>query len=244
MIQKRFCHLVLITIVIVQLSPAVDNSHTTYEDILLGKNNISDMQIDMQSIALPELIGIADLIVLGKINNVYDKLLHFEIINILVGDLNQNSLVINQFTPKKSDGPRKIPYKAGQKYLFFLHKKDNEGEDIHWSIIGLMGEGEMLALYENIYFLNVAIEGLEKKQYLLNGTYVNAFMFKKSIVIDAINSYVDCFRWTLTNINDTSRWIPEVICDAMAIEKFKRESELHNFLVTATLKSRNWELGR
>jgi hypothetical protein len=196
------------------------------------------MNEDYEPIPLPRMIGMAELIIIGSVNELADSTFVFRIEEVLKGENSGELLLVKPYIPNKFDGPRTQPYALGQRYVLFLLRY--EGAPTIWHIMGYGGEGEMPVEGEFVYFAGQYIEGLERKSYVVEGLNRPLQQYDLNIFKDAVMDYDLCFSWNLVheikNNKPRERWVPSNNCNENLTNEFSRRSWIHQYLVQETIK--------
>ncbi len=225
------------------LDSGKENMISTNQDVITTKNHekLSAEEIrlvqDYQPIPLPRLIAMSELVVLGSITEVLDSQYRLQVFEVLKGEDQRNTIIVNQFIPSKFDGPRSVPYARDQQFLLFLFNPNKDG--LVWTILG-NGEGEMPVEEGFVYFEGSFIEGLEKKAIEVQGKNRNLQRFDYSYLKDAVTHYGSCFNWQITeevkNDKKRQRWLPSNRCDEQMTKEYKSRSWIHWYLVQETTR--------
>ena len=202
-------------------------------------NNETKIMMDYALIPFTRLIGMADLIVIGSVEEVGDSTFEFHVDEFLLNHHDSKSISVTKYIPAEMFVPRALPYVKGQQFSLFLSKTEQDSTDRPWRILGLAGEGEMPVEGEFIYFAVYDLNGLEYKLREVQGVFRNLQRFNLNDFIDAIKNYHTCFSWKLVeyikNKKKRTRWIPSKICHNELVKNYQEKSWLHEFLVKKTI---------
>lgn len=196
--------------------------------------------MDYIPIPFEQLVGMADLIVLGSVKDIGNISFKFHVDEFLLDRHDSESINVIKYIPAEIFAPRALPYAKEQRFSLFLMKPEQDSADRSWRILGIAGEGEMPIEGKFIYFAAYDLKGLEYKQREVQGVIRNLQRFKLNDFIDAIKNYRTCFSWKLVeyikNKKRRTRWVPSKICHNESVKNYQGKSWLHDYLVKKTIK--------
>ncbi len=113
--------------------------------------------------------------------------------------------------------------------MLFLFKQEGTGGP-SWRILGAGGEGEMPIEEGFIYCHGMFIQGFKRQQgFAVQGGTLNGYRFELATFLSAIAGYHRCFR-----LKGPLLQRPRILirnCTDEAIEKYRRQSALHRYLI-------------
>lgn len=207
-------------------------------------NNKNDIEIEVNTDYAPvpftKLIGLSDLIVVGKVDDIAESTFKFHIVEFLQNHHDSRSIHVKKYIPAEIFAPRPAPYAKGQYFVLFL-KKPEQGSSVHsWQILGYAGEGEMPVEDLLIYFEVYDLKGLEYQLDEVHGVTRNLQRYKLDDFKDAVQNYHACFSWKLVeyikNKKKRSRWVPARICPDEAVKNYQEKGWLHEYLAQETIR--------
>jgi len=198
-----------------------------------------NMAIDYIPIPLPQLIGRADLVVIGKVTGFSDSTFNFLVEEFLINKDSSNTIVVKKYIPSEFEGPRPLPYATKQSFILILKKPEKNIAGEAWKIIGHIGEGEMPIEDGFVYFEGSNIIGLERKPFSVQRVSRNVQRFNLTDFKDAVKDYRNCFSWKLTEETKNNKkrlnWRPSKECSDNSIRKYQEKSWIHEYLVKETI---------
>ncbi len=203
-------------------------------------NKKTKLVMDYILIPLPLLIGMADLVVIGKVTEIGDSTFKFHVDEFLLNKYSSDLLIVRKFIHSKFDEPRPLPYATKQSFALFLTKPEQDNPPHPWNIIGYTGEGEMPIENGFVYFEGSYLQELERKPYEVQGVSRNLQRFRLPDFKDAVQNYGECFSWRLVeyikNNKKRERWQPSKKCPDATVNTYQAKSWIHEYLVQETLK--------
>lgn len=196
--------------------------------------------IDYAPIPFERLIGTAELIVIGSVEEIGARNFEYHIEDFLLNRHKSSLIDVKQHIPSDIFASRLVPYKRGQRFALFLTKSASDGADQSWSILGSAGEGELPIDGEFVYFDTYDLEGLEFNPYEVHGVTKNSQRLDLSDFRDGVAGYRACFSWNLEekikNEKVRTRWVPSGVCDGEAVRNYRKKSWIHEYLTQRTLQ--------
>lgn len=186
---------------------------------------------DYQPLALTELFGGSDLIILGTIESVGKDRFRFSETEVYAGDIGDAPVQVNKYRDW-TGGRRWSAYRAGQTVLLFLSKpgeEDAAGEP--WRIRGLGGEGEMPIENGGIFPHGLNLDGFERKTFLVDGGELYGYSFDLETFESALIGYLRCFGSREAAAEGFEE--PARGCSDSELESYRAASPLHRYLVSS-----------
>lgn len=206
----------------------------------ISRNNLEPkIMMDYVLIPFARLIGMADLIVIGSVEDIGDSSFNFHVDEFLLNHNASKSISVTKYIPAEIFAHRALPYARGQRFSLFLMKPEQDSADLPWRILGYAGEGEMPIEDEFVYFGAYDLKGLEYKPREIQGVTRNLQRFNLDDFKDAVKNYHTCFSWKLVefikNKKKRSRWVPSKTCHNESVKNYQTKSWLHEYLVQKTI---------
>jgi hypothetical protein len=186
---------------------------------------------DWIGIPLSKLIGTSELIVYGRVKQVLDSTILFQVSH-KIGDEKADIIEILKAERDSFASVKPAPYEAGQCYLLFLCKSQNTLPKLAWKVMGKAQEGQMPVIGNYIYFTDRYVEGIPIKQYKVNGVELDIQRLEFSSFLDALEGYKQCYRWTRQGQEE--KYLVTPLCGDNQITLYKNKGFLPNYLVTET----------
>ena len=193
--------------------------------------------IDFEPTPLHRMIGLADLIVSGRVVEAGEETFHFEVERLLAGELAERRVEVRGRTPWPRGSARPAPYTPGQSFVLFLQADLDTVDGAPWRIPGVGGAGELPVVGGHVYFPQVSIAFLERRTVWLHGVDVEASNWCLSDFLAAVAGYRECFTWTQLEA-EPSAPRPERTCDEAALAEYRARSRMHEYLTAKTLAER------
>lgn len=252
MITKKYLAFLGITLIGISISfsgfsdidrkrPVSDKEESKKIAQVNNENNKKTIFVmDYDPIPFTRLIGMADLGVIGTVTDIGDSIFQFHVDEFLLHNHASRSINVTKYIPSVLFAPRSLPYSKEQRFALFLMKPEQDSADHPWNILGYTGEGEMPIDGEFIYFEGSNLEGLERKQYEVQGVSRNLQRFNLPDFKDAVQNYGECFSWELVeyikNNKKRERWQPSKKCPDVTVKTYQAKSWIHEYLVQETIK--------
>jgi hypothetical protein len=186
---------------------------------------------DWMPMPLSKMIGTSELIVYGKVKNVLDSTILFQVTRRITGDEKEDVIEIVKARPDPFAAVKPAPYQAGQCYLLFLESGKAAPKKI-WKVTGIAQEGQMPVMDTYIYFNDRYFDGIPIARYKVNGVEQNIQRFGFSLFLNAADDYKKCYRWIRQG--QDNKYLPEKICKDNEVTLYGKKSFMHNFLVNET----------
>lgn len=195
--------------------------------------------MDYESITLPRLIGMSDIVVIGSVSTIKEDIFKFQITEFLINNNMSKLIDVEKFDPSPFFVSKLSPYAKDQQFVLFLKKPKQDDINLSWEIIGLAGEGEMPVEKGFVYFEGSNLEGLKRETYNIQGVSGNVQRFDLTNFKEAVKKYNDCFSWNfitrIKNNKKRGRWTVSKKCSETDINKYQTKSWLHKYLVKETI---------
>jgi hypothetical protein len=243
-IAALFLMLLFFSFMIITLSIKGDNTFNPFgnnsannTDTSLGnlKKDRTEMNhfSDWAAIPLAKMIGTANLIVWGFLENLGDSTFIFKINLVLQGSVTDETIEVLKFTPDKFETEKPAPYNKNQHYILFLAESKEKSEHLLWKVMGFGGEGQIPVQEGFVYFQGNNIKGLTFNNYLVFGVSQHIQRFDFTQFLDAVKEYGKCFRWNFNN--QKKQYSPQQICDGASVTQYSNESFIHKYLTGQTV---------
>lgn len=192
---------------------------------------------DYKPIPLPQLIGMSDLAVVGKVMEIRDETFLFRIDDYLTPRQDSILIEVTKYIAPAFLEDERIPYDSIQHFALFLRKLPRNNTP--WTIIGIGGEGEMPVGDGNVYFNGTYLKGLEFGVHTVQGVEKNTQEVNLELFRDAVQNYTKCFTWKIRDQKKDDKtvevWAPVMDCKESQIEEYRSKSWIHNYLASETL---------
>ncbi len=196
--------------------------------------------IDYAPVPFDMLVGTADLVLVGRLDEVRDGDFRFQIDQSLLNGQQSDSIDVLKRVPLPIFAPRATPYEPHQRFVLFLMRSAESGADSPWMIVGAAGEGEMPIDDESVYFDTYELGGLEFESHEVHGVVRNTQRFDLDDFKDAVANYRNCFSWRLEkriqNNKVRERWVAARICGDDFMRTYRGKSWIHEYLTQETLR--------
>ena len=180
---------------------------------------------------LGELIGSADVVVVGTIEEVDEAGVRVAVEEVLAGELEAEAILVERF-PAPAESPRWAPYAAGQSVVLFLERRCTRGDRrADWTIMGRIGEGE-IPLEGEFAFLHgryIDLQELPQGYYEFHGQTSYLQRLPREVLLDAVRTYRECWDWGSLPAEGGA---PLACCSPEARREFAGRSLLHAFLAS------------
>lgn len=188
---------------------------------------------DFEPIPLPRLIGTAELVVVGQVEEVQEETFSFRVQSVLVGESVGQSIDVIQYVPRRFECPRAAPYESGQAFMLFLTQDPEAQDEQRWRILGIVGEGEMPLENGFVYFHGRFVEGLERDKYVVHGAERVIQRYQADAFEAAVRNYRHCFVWETDPTGERPE--PSCICSDSDLKQYRSQSDIHEYLTLKTL---------
>lgn len=220
-------------------SPTSKNSGNTTdgEGTTLKKSTKKTAKPAYKPIPLPQLIGMSDMAVLGKVSEIREDTFVFRIDDYLSTREDSLNIEVTKYISPAFMATKHIPYDSSQHYALFLRKLPRVNTP--WAIIGIGGEGERPVSDGNVYFEGSYLKDLDTSVHMVHGEekltqVVNLEQFR-----DAVQNYGSCFTWKIMDqkIDDKTlqTWAPVLECDESLLNQYRAKSWIHEYLVSQSI---------
>jgi hypothetical protein len=171
-----------------------------------------------------EMIGRADLIVLGTVAEVDAAGFAFRVERMLHGE-DSGPLRVRSFQ-NWTCASRWAPYQVGQRLILFLTA--GTASDARWAILGAGDEGEMLIEGDTVYHQLWPDRRQRARTHHVTGGKFHGVTAPLSDVVDALAAYRALYRL----VSDEHGWGRDVmrLGREQAVQEFSRRSDFHRFL--------------
>lgn len=190
----------------------------------------TNARADYQPLAVTDLFGGSDLIVLGVIESVDEINFTLRETEIFTGSVANAPLVVKKYRDWPG-GRRWDTYRAGQTVLLFL-RRPAEDENIageFWRIRGVGGEGEMPIEDGAVFAHGVNLEGFQRQKHKVDGSELYSYRFDMSKFTSALKGYLRCYgspqTITTKDIKEPARQ-----CSESELLSYRITSRLHCYL--------------
>lgn len=182
-----------------------------------------------------ELIGESEFIVLGTISEVREETVVLEDYDVIFGPRSEGPLEVKRLVDW-SGASRWTAYRAGQILLLLLSTPAPAGEEDEpqiWQIRSIGGEGEMPVENGFVYTRGPVIGRSGIQKYTVYQGTLYGHRFDVETFVSAVVGFKRCFRIFRADVETDSRTVLQ-LCDDETLDAYRRESELHRYLVEAT----------
>ncbi len=208
---------------------------------VLDEGNDGQQQlVDINPVPLERLIGTAELIVVGAVEDVFEDRFVFHVEEDLSHHDFSGPILVKQTALPEFFTARITPYAKGQRFTLFLSKSGVAAGVQAWHILGSPIAGELPVDEDYAYFDSYDLRGFEFSERKVHGIVKPVQRFDLGDFKDALRGYRLCFSWSLEkqikNYKVRSRWVPSRVCDEAAIQNYRENSQLHEYLARVTLQ--------
>lgn len=203
----------------------------------LKKSTKKTAKPDYKPIPLPQLIGMSDMAVLGKVSEIKEDTFVFRIDDYLSTREDSLNIEVTKYIPPAFMAIKHIPYDTTQHYALFLRKLPRENTP--WAIIGIGGEGERPVSDGNVYFEGSYLKDLDTSFQTVHGEEILTQKVNLEQFRDAVQNYGRCFTWKIMDqtIDDKilQSWAPVLGCDESQLNQYRAKSWIHEYLASQTI---------
>ena len=198
--------------------------------MLVGVN----ARADYPPLALSELFGESDVIVLGMIESVGDDYFTLRRTEVYAGSAGEAPLRVKQYADW-TGGRRWNAYRAGQTVMLFLNKPAAEADAAgeYWKIRGFGGEGEMPVEGGAVYPHGLNLEAFRRQVFNVDGGELYGYRFYLDTFTSALRGYLLCFpppsAATIECIEE-----PAGRCSKSELASYRATSPLHRYLASSS----------
>lgn len=188
---------------------------------------------DYQPIALTELFGGSELIVLGTIESVGDDSFALRATEVYSGSIGDAPVEVGKYADW-TGGRRWSAYRAGQTVLLFLRKPaaDEKAAGDYWRIRGFGGEGEMPIDGGTVFPHGLNLEGFRRQIFKVDGGELYGYRFDLATFTSALKGYLRCFgsprQPAAEGIEEPARE-----CADSELTSYRAASALHRYLASS-----------
>ena len=220
--------------------PGIQEPAASTVQVLEEGDNDQRQSIDINPVPLERLIGTAELIVVGAVEDVFEDRFVFHVEEDLSHHDFSGPILVEQTALPEFFTPRITPYAKGQRFILFLSKSGVAAGVQAWHILGSPIAGELPVDEDYAYFDSYDLRGFEFGEREVHGIVKPVQRFDLGDFKDAVRGYRHCFSWSLEqqikNNKVRSRWVPSSICDEAAIRNYRETSRLHEYLARVTIQ--------
>lgn len=188
---------------------------------------------DYQPIALTELFGGSELIVLGTIEGVGDDSFTLRATKVYAGSIGDAPVEVGKYADW-TGGRRWSAYRAGQTVLLFLRKPaaNEKAAGDYWRIRGFGDEGEMPIDGGAIFPHGLNLEGFRRQIFKVDGDELYGYRFDLDTFTSALKGYLRCFgspqQAAAKGIEEPARE-----CTDRELASYRARSALHRYLASS-----------
>lgn len=190
--------------------------------------------IDYEPSTLEQMIGLADLIIVGTINDVGQQTIRVTI---------RESVSEEPFAEVELEIVRYVDYThlrphgyvPGQMFVWFLSWRSEAGilgSRPRWHVSGFEGEGELPVDNDNVYLKGGLLPWLPTEEGSVHGQWRSFQSYDRALFWDAVISYRHCVRWVRPTEEDPPE--PEVVCTEGELHEYRDRSCMHWYLLAGT----------
>lgn len=183
-------------------------------------------------LALHDLVGASDLIVIGSISQLNSKSFILEVSQVIAGDYDKGQIKVEKFKDWTC-AARWCKYDKGQNVMLFLEKPDKNNSS--FSIRSGGGEGEMPVVDEFVYYRGRSIDDIPQEIYKVFGESLYGQKISLEEFINSIQQYRKCFQVETDKSSGFSIKSIQQLCSPTEIESYRKSSKLSAHLVKSTL---------